>query len=403
MGTLEKTLSHDGSDAAGSHPITEVSDDATWSPEAEQKLVRKIDFLLVPILWLMSLLNYMDRANLGNAAIAGLLKDLQMSSSQFSLAIITYTFGYCAWVAFSNIILSRTRPSIFLPVVMTLWGVATVGTGFVKTYPQLMVVRTLLGALEAGFPIAVTFLFSCWYTGKELGKRASLFMTASLVGGAFGSLIAGGVIKNLDGARGIAGWRWLFIIEGVITIFVSFFATMILPDYPATCKRLSEDERLIAIRRLQNARIMVDENKAPKLGIWKSLVRALTNWRTYGVALGAILVCGPLTQAYFYPALVRGLGYNSSVTAQFMTVPIWMCGFVFAIGFGFLCDRKPLYRAVTITGNLALLSLMGVVSCAVYDFKARYVFLTIMTGALWGGFSQFMAYNAELFQPLEPE
>lgn len=221
---------------------------------------------------------------------------------------------------------------------MTLWGAATLATGFVQTYPQLIAVRTILGALEAGLPVAVTFLFSCWYTGEELGKRSSLFMTAALIGGGFGSLIAGGVIKNLEGARGIRGWRWLFIVEGVVTIFVSLWAVFILPDYPATCRRLTEEERTIAIERLKRSRIIVDEGKVKKLTVLECFVLALKNWRTYAIAFGSVvrlqsqegnlirgadekqLVCGPLTQAYFYPTLVKGLGYNDPVTAQFMTV-----------------------------------------------------------------------------------
>ncbi|KAK5652836.1 hypothetical protein OQA88_9502 [Cercophora sp. LCS_1] len=411
----EKSLAPSCSD----HAITEVTSvEPDWTAEEERKLVRKIDLYLLPALWIMSLLSWMDRAkyaphittarfqltspSLGNAAIAGLLTDLSLTSSQFSFAIVTYSFGYIAWVPITNIVLSRTRPSIYLPLTMALWGAVTIGLGFVKTYPQLIGLRTLLGAFEASLPVGVTFLFSCWYTGAELGKRSSMFLTSAMVGGAFGSLIAGGVMKNLEGARGIRGWRWLYIVEGIVTVFASVVAMFVLLDYPATSPRLTERERRIAVRRLKVQGIVVEE-KGKRISVKKSLVLAFRNWRTYAIAVAASLVSATLVQAYFYPLLVRGLGYTDPVEAQFMTVPLWVVAFFFAAVAGFFCDRKPLWRAISITGLLGLLSVFAIVTCNVYDFKARYVLLAFMTGGVWGGFSQSMAYIAELFQPVPPE
>src|SRR6185295_9599350 len=112
---------------------------------------------------------------------------------------------------------------------------------------------------EAGFTSGVTFVFSCWYRPDELGKRASLFITSSLLGGAFGGLIAGGVMDHLEGSRGLRGWRWLFLVEGVVTITISLIAVFILPDYPATCRRLTPEQRTVAVNRLRNVGIIVND------------------------------------------------------------------------------------------------------------------------------------------------
>lgn len=246
--------------------------------------------------------------------------------------------GYIAWVPFGNFILSRTRPSIYFPLIMFLWGATTAGMAGIKTYAQLLGLRTILGALESGVAPGVCLVFSCWYRPEELGKRSSVFMTAGLLGGAFGGLIAGGVMTNLEGARGLRGWRWLFLVEGVVTMFFSIVAAFVLPDYPANCRKLTPKQREIAIARLKQAGIVVMEDvKHEKMAVWRALKLALADWRTHAIAVAAAVsiayaVCGKianwriqftsaaLLMAYFYPPLVRGLGYTNPITAQYMTV-----------------------------------------------------------------------------------
>lgn len=244
--------------------------------------------------------------------------ELDLSSTQFSLAISTFycksTFcscgalhfnsltrsltkqtkvGYIAAVPFVMTILSRTRPSITLPAVMGLWGVVTACMGTMTTFPQLMGLRTLLGALESIFNPGTTYLFSNWYRPAEMGKRASYYMSAAQVGGAFGSLIAGGVMEHLEGARGIRGWRWLFIVEGAVTVVAGFLTMLTLPDYPTTWRRLSARQRFIATNRLKQAGIATakdgDAAAGKKLGVKEAIRMTLRDWRTYGIALGAIV------------------------------------------------------------------------------------------------------------------
>ncbi|KAK3313973.1 major facilitator superfamily domain-containing protein [Apodospora peruviana] len=406
MASSEKSLSHDGSEEHGTR-VVEVASEPSWSPEAERKLVQKIDLYLIPTLWLMSLLSWMDRANLGNASIAGLNADLQLSSTQFSLSITVFYFGYIAAVPFVMTLLARTRPSLTLPIIMLLWGVVTCGMGAVKTYPQLLGLRIVLGSLEAVFNPGVCFIFSSWYKPDEMGKRAGSYITAALMGGAFGSLIAGGVMQHLEGARGIRGWRWLFIVEGAVTIFTALLAMYLLLDYPATCRKFTPEERVIAVKRLQRVGVHVaegnDDSKPARLGLRRSVVMVLTNWRTYGIAIACGFFSATLLMAYFYPVLVKGLGYDDPITAQYMTVPIWVVGFVFAVSSGSISDRMPQYRALIIAACLGLNGLMAAITCGVYDFKARYVLLAFMTGGVWGGFTQAMAFTAELFQHFPPE
>jgi len=188
----------------------------------------------------------------------------------------------------STIILARTRPSIYLATIMGLWGVVTAATSTITTFPQLLVVRLFLGALESGLTPGSCYIFSCWYLPTELGKRASVFLSSAQLGGAFGGLVAGGVMSNLEGARGLRGWRWLFIVEGAITVVVAITAVFVLPDFPASSKKLTEEERYVAVTRLSRANIMIDHKGAkPRLSWWETMKFSVRQWRAWAIALGS--------------------------------------------------------------------------------------------------------------------
>ncbi|KAK0641807.1 pantothenate transporter liz1 [Cercophora newfieldiana] len=404
MGGSEKSLSPDGSSEKALPTVEVLGEPPQWTPEFEKKLVRKIDLYLMPMIWLMNVMSWMDRANLGNANIAGLTADLKLSSTQFSLAIITYYLGYIVWVPVSTLILARTRPSFYLPGIMALWGVVTASVGAMSTYPQLVVSRLLLGMLESGLTPAASFLFSTWYLPKEMGKRTSFYQTSAQLGGAFGGIVAGGVMSNLEGAHGIRGWRWLFIIEGIVTIVVAAIAVFILPDYPNKSPRLTEEEQFVATTRLLRVGILVEhKDSKPRLSVWQTMISSIRNWRAWCIACGSAFISATLIMVYFYPVLVRGLGYTDPVKAQFMTVPIWTVGFVFTMLSGIIGDRYPPKRGLLIVGGLCGLSILSIITCFVFDFKARYVFLAFMAAGAWVGFAQCMAFIAEVLSDSLPE
>lgn len=134
--------------------------------------------------------------------------------------------------------------------------------------------------------------------------------------GAFGGIVAGAITASLDGAHGIAGWRWLFIVEGVTTVDVSFIAPFILLDYPATSKKLTLAQRQLAFKRLQADGITSREEGADHATThFKAFMAAITNWRLWLLAIAYMTIIGSLSLSYFYPTLVKGLGYTA-VNAQ---------------------------------------------------------------------------------------
>lgn len=139
------------------------------------------------------------------------MDDLHLSSNEYSLALVIFFISYVVFEIPSNIILSKTRPSIYLPSIMISWGVVTCTMAFVKNYHALLAVRFILGVLEAGFAPGVMLILSSWYKKDEQARRFSIFYSAAVLSGAFGGIVAGAISGTLDGARGIAGWKWLFV------------------------------------------------------------------------------------------------------------------------------------------------------------------------------------------------
>lgn len=137
--------------------------------------------------------------------------DLELSSNQYSLSLVMFFISYVVFEIPSNLVLSKTRPSVYLPVIMVLWGLVTCCMAVVRNPGDLLAVRFILGVLEAGYAPGVSLMLSSWYRRAEQAKRFSVFYSAAVLSGAFGGIVSGAITGSLDGAHGIAGWRWLFV------------------------------------------------------------------------------------------------------------------------------------------------------------------------------------------------
>ncbi|KAH8196070.1 hypothetical protein TruAng_009756 [Truncatella angustata] len=335
--------------------------------EEERKLVRKIDLYILPTMWIMYLLSYMDRTNIGNAKIAGMAEDLGLDSNRYSISLIVFFVGYVIWEVPSNMILAQTKPSIFLPTIMFLWGCATIGMAFIDTYKALVGLRILIGLLESGFAPGVLLLLSSWYKPDEQARRFGVYISAAILSGAFGGLIAGSITGGLDGVNGMAGWRWLFITEGAATAVWSIVASFLLMDFPANTKRLTEPERELALKRLMASDGLIETEDSPKLSHWQALKEALINWRVWGFVVGYMAVS------------------QDSVILQQCIVVVFM-------------DKYPKWRGLVLACAMGVSMLMAIIICVVYDFKVRYALLVIMACGLWASNGLSLAYASSTFR-----
>lgn len=203
---------------------------------------------------------------------------------------LTTPVTYVVFEVPSNMLIVRIRPSIYLPCLMTIWGALTCCMAAIKDYHHLVVLRIFVGVFEAGFSPAMLLLMSSWYKREEQSKRFGFYISAAILSGAFGGLLAGAITGGLDGAGGFEGWRWLFIVEGAATILVAMLSYFILVDFPATTARFSDREREIAVARLQQGGVTAREEGTERMSKVQSLSLAIKDWRTIGFILGYMVI-----------------------------------------------------------------------------------------------------------------
>ncbi|KAI0020725.1 MFS general substrate transporter [Xylariomycetidae sp. FL0641] len=299
-------------------------------------------------------------------------------------------------------LLARFKPSIFLPTIMTLWGIVTIAMGWLPNFGSLVAVRVIVGVLEAGFAPGILLIIGSWYKRSEQSKRFAVYISAAILSGAFGGLIAGAITEDFDGLYGIEGWRWLFIVEGAATAGWSIIASFLLLDFPANTKRLTPRERELAIARLLSEDVQSSTEDAPQPSHGEALKQALSNWRVWLFVVGYMAIVGSSTLSYFYPTLVEGLGYQQHM-AQYMTIPIYCAAFVCNGITGFFMDRYPHLRGPVLAFWMSVSMVCSIIICAVYDFKARYALIVIQASGLWSSNGLGLSYASSTFGAMPNE
>jgi MFS family permease len=248
----------------------------------------------------------LDRSNIGNARIFGFEKDLNLKGNEFanlsSFFYVTYVIFEIPWV----LALKAWGANLILAVAIVLWSAVTIGTGFIHNYSQGIVCRLALGFAEAGIFPALTFVVSTIYPRESQGKRIAVLYGASAFSGAVGGLIAYG-IQQMGNRHGLEAWRWLFIIEGIISVVLGIACWFSLPKSSEEAWFLTPEERqLMKDRRVRDVVYTGTESKFS----WAHLKLAFTDVMVWVAAI--TLFCGGIPlfgYGIFLPTIIRGLGY----------------------------------------------------------------------------------------------
>lgn len=195
-------------------------------------------------------LNYLDRNAIALARLNDLEEDLNLKSTEYQTCVSILFVGYLIGQIPSNMILTRVRPSYWLSFWMAVWAIVSALTALAHNYTGLLLTRLFLGVTEAPYYPGALYLLSTFYTRKEVATRISILYTGNILATAFAGLIAAGVFNGLDKTRGIAGWQWLFILQGAVTFLVAIGAVFTLPDNPLTTRWLTPEERQLAHDRI---------------------------------------------------------------------------------------------------------------------------------------------------------
>ncbi|ETI19408.1 hypothetical protein G647_09241 [Cladophialophora carrionii CBS 160.54] len=357
MASIEKQPNSNSDSGSGEAELNTANEHV---PEGinERSLVRKLDLTLLPALTILYLLSFLDRSNVGNARIEGLTTDIHMSGNEYLTGLTLYFIGYVLFEVPCNLILKVWTPRLWLPTLTLAWGIVATLMGVTQSKAGFYVVRFFLGVTESGLFPGIVFYLSMWYKRNERQFRVALFFSAASLAGAFGGILAFGIAK-MRGVGGYNGWRWIFILEGLLTIVVSAGSYFFIHNYPDTAKFLNEDEREYIQNRL---RLDSDATQHEKLD-WANVKKAFTDVKCWLYALGFHSLSLPLyTLSLFLPSIIKSLGYTSA-TAQLMTIPPYAIAFCLTVTSAILSERyrvrAPLILAsssLAILGYILLLS-----------------------------------------------
>ncbi|WKT43694.1 Major facilitator superfamily [Fusarium oxysporum f. sp. vasinfectum] len=337
-------------------------DSFNFTEYEERRLIRRIDLRLVPIVGLMYCVSLIDRTNVAAASIAGMMEDLQLIGNRYSIITLVFFTTYIIFQPPSTIIVRKLGPRIHLAGITLLWGTVMIGMGFTTKWEQLAALRVILGLLEAGFFPSCIYLLSTWYNRYEVGKRYGLFYAFGAVTGAFAGIMAYGLV-HMHGINGMGGWRWLFIIEGILTCAIALIGYWLLVDFPdsgrSNWKFLSEHERAWVVARVNTDR---GDARPTQLNLRKFLFHML-DIKVWG--FGLLFFCCS-TQGYamsfFTPIiLTSGMGFNRTAT-QLINITPMLAAAVAMYATGYIGDRFRI-RGPLIVFNSVLaivgMSLMG--------------------------------------------
>ncbi|KAJ5995546.1 MFS general substrate transporter [Penicillium waksmanii] len=352
--------------------------------QAERKLRTKIDLYIVPIVALLYLMCFIDRANIGNARLAGFGQDLNLHGYDYNTVLSIFYISYILFEIPTTICCKLIGPGWFLPLTTLGFGVVSVATAFVRTRAQACAVRFLLGMFEAGIMPGIAYYLSRWYRRAELAFRLGLYMTMAPLSGAFGGLLASGILK-LSHFGSLHKWEMIFAIEGTITIILSLIALVTLTDRPDTARWLSEEEKELAINRVKSERlaqaILLDKIDGMKLK------RGFTNPIT--IATACIYMLNNITVlsiSFFLPTIIKSIyPGRTAVQQQLLTVPPYIVGGFFVLLITTLSwrfDHRQWFLAITGPTAMAGFSIL----LATLDANVRYgaIFLTASTAFTLG-------------------
>lgn len=235
-------------------PNAEVKPVLETSPArqgGEDSIYRKVSWRLIPFLLLCYIVAYLDRVNVGFAKLQ-MLGDLHFSETIYGLGAGIFFIGYFLFEVPSNIILHKVGARVWIGRIMISWGVLSAAMMFVASAPMFYLMRFFLGVAEAGFFPGIILYLTYWYPAHRRGRVTALFMTAIALAGVIGGPISGWILREMSGLSGLAGWQWMFLLEGIPSILVGIVVLFYLDDRITGARWLSAGEKSILERNIRN-------------------------------------------------------------------------------------------------------------------------------------------------------
>ena len=365
--------------------------DGADAAHALERANAKVRQRLVPFLVVCYFAAYLDRVNVGFAALT-MNKDLGIGPEAFGFTAGIFFLGYCLFEVPSNVLLARFGARRWIARIMITWGLVSACMAFVTDIWSLSIVRFLLGVAEAGFFPGIIFYLSRWVPSRERAGVISIFMAAVPISNLAGAPISGFLLDSFEGVYGLKGWQWLFMLEALPSIVLGIAAFKILTDMPADAHWLAPGECDALVKKI------AAENAARERIKTYTLREALTDYRILALGITYFgIATGMYGLSFWLPQIVKGFGLSNSETGLITAVP-----YVFAAAAMFVwgahSDRTrervwhialpcfigggAMIAGTTISGNAP--ALFCLTFAAIGIFSALPMFWTLPTALLTG-------------------
>jgi D-galactonate transporter len=314
--------------------------------------LRKVTQRLIPFLFVLYIVAYLDRVNIGFAQLQ-MKQALHFSDAAYGIGAGIFFIGYFCFEVPSNLLLERVGARRWIARIMVTWGLIAMAMMFLHSVFSLYALRFLLGAAEAGFFPGIILYLTYWYTTAERARIVALFMTATMLSNALGSPLSGWLLDHPWG--GLAGWQWLFVVEGLPAVLLGFVVLAYLPDGPDRARWLAPEERDWLLQRLHV------ERRAKESRRHFTLREAFSHPTVWVLSLLYFsIVVGGYGTNFWLPQIVKGFGKLTNLQTGLLTAIPFLVGTVVMVGIGMHSDRTGERRLhVAIPAFAAALGLVG--------------------------------------------
>ncbi|RMZ80307.1 hypothetical protein DV738_g2806, partial [Chaetothyriales sp. CBS 135597] len=353
------------------------------SPE-ERKFLFKLDAILLTFASLGYFIKYLDQVNINNAFVSGMKEDLELYGNQLNYMQSLWTVGYVIGEIPSNILLTRVRPSLWIPACEVTWATLTILLALCKNVRQIYVLRFFIGLAESTFYPGMQYIIGSWYRKDELAKRSCIFHVSGAIGTMFsGYLMA--AVYHLDGRGGWKGWQWLFIINTVISLPIAAAGFFMLPDLPEITRAwwLKPSEIALANKRMQ---LEGRANRAPFTRA--KFKRIFTSWHIYLLVLLYIFFnngCGAIGQPAF-SLWLKGRGFSVEEINLYPTLTA-VVTVVSTLAYAWSSDtifRGERWPPIVFSG---LMNIVVYISFTIWDIPLAWKWACFFLAGLGGGIS----------------
>ncbi|PIC70640.1 MFS transporter [Sporosarcina sp. P16b] len=357
----------------------------------EKSTISKTMKRILPFVLLLYVIAYLDRVNLGYAALE-MNADLALTAEVFGLLSGIFFVGYFFFEIPSNMIMSKVGARIWIARIMISWGVVVIFTGFAQSAMHLYILRFLLGVAEAGFFPGIILYLTYWFRASERGKATAVLVLALPIGGIIGAPLSTFIIDNISWA-GMEGWRWMFILEGTPALILGVVVVFYLTNRPADAKWLTNDERNWLESELAAERKITSSiNKVSKLGMIKDL-------RVWKLSLLYFTgYCAVYGLSFWLPTIIKSLSVSTTTNMEigWLAMIPALVGIPAIIFFGWNADRTGAHKAHLLC--CFLVAIVGFIGCGFSESVVMVVLmLTITSFGLYGFTGCFFAYLTFFF------